>query len=133
MPNIRNLAAAILATVLLGGCGAPTADGGPGATAEQFREALANGNGQAACDVLAPTTVEEIESTQGAPCPDALAGLDLQTAGELTKAETFGRNAQAIFDDDVLFLTESGDRWLVAAAGCTARGERPYDCEVKGS
>lgn len=120
----------MFACVMLGGCGAP-AD--PGATAEQFREALANDDGQAACQLLAPSTVEEIELTEGMPCDEALPGLGLPASGGFDSAETYGRNAQAVFDDDVLFLTESGQRWLVTAAGCTPRGERPYDCDVKGS
>ena len=131
MSNFRNVAVAILAVGLLGGCGAPAGD--PGTTAEQFREALADGDGQSACQFLAPSTVEEIESTEGIPCADALPESSLETSGDLVGSEAYGRNAQATFDDDVLFLTESGERWLVIAAGCTARGERPYDCEVKGS
>lgn len=94
---------------------------------------MTNGDGHLACQLLAPTTIEEIESTQGVPCAEALPGLPLPTSGNLVGAEAFGRNGQAVFDDDVLFLTESGQRWLVTAAGCTPRGERPYDCEVKGS
>jgi hypothetical protein len=33
----------------------------------------------------------------------------------------------------VLFLTVSGDHWLVTAAGCDARPDRPYDCVLEGS
>jgi hypothetical protein len=33
---------------------------------------------------------------------------------------------------DVVFLTVSGADWLVTAAGCTPRPERPYDCQVSG-
>lgn len=130
MPRVRNAAVIAFAAVLLGGCGAP-AD--PGTTAEQFREALADDDGQTACQLLAPSTIEEIESTEDRPCAEVLPGLGLPTSGNLVGAETYGRNGQAIFDDDVLFLTESGQRWLVTAAGCTSRGERPYDCDVKGS
>jgi hypothetical protein len=35
-------------------------------------------------------------------------------------------------DGDVVFLSVFGDHWLITAAGCTARGDRPYDCTVMG-
>ena len=40
--------------------------------------------------------------------------------------------AQVLMDGDMVFLTVFGDHWLITAAGCTSRGDRPYDCAVKG-
>lgn len=116
---------------MLSGCGDSGA--APGEAATQFREALAGGDGQAACELLAPATVEELESSEESSCDEALQGLGLDTEGEITGVEIFGRNAQATFAEDVLFLTESDGNWLITAAGCTSRGERPYDCDVKES
>ena len=42
-----------------------------------------------------------------------------------------GRQAQVVTADDTLFLAVSGDAWVVTAAGCTPREDRPYDCEVE--
>ncbi|NJC21362.1 hypothetical protein BJ994_000438 [Arthrobacter pigmenti] len=119
-----------LTVLSLTGCGS-SADGARD-TAAQFQEAIAGGDTEAACGLLAPTTVEELESTSQASCPDALSEVDLEAAGDPAVVEVYGRNAQVKFPDDALFLTESGQDWLVIAAGCTPRGDRPYDCEVKG-
>ena len=35
-------------------------------------------------------------------------------------------------DGDVVFLSMFGNRWLITAAGCQPRGDRPYDCTLKG-
>jgi hypothetical protein len=31
-----------------------------------------------------------------------------------------------------VFLQQSSTGWKVTAAGCTVRGEAPYDCELEG-
>ena len=42
-----------------------------------------------------------------------------------------GRQAQVVTATDTVFLALSGDAWVVTAAGCTPRDDRPYDCEVE--
>jgi hypothetical protein len=41
-----------------------------------------------------------------------------------------GRQAQVRLGGDTVFLARSGDGWVVTAAGCDPRPDRPYDCEV---
>lgn len=101
--------------------------------AQQFHDRLAVSDEQAACALLAPTTVEEIEAGQPDSCPAHLAALDLPAASEVRQAQAYGSNARVRLDADTVFLTRSGDGWTITAAGCIPRGERPYDCEVKGS
>lgn len=97
-----------------------------------FHQAVRDGNGNAACGLLAPATVEDLESTGGQPCPDAVLAQDLPDTRDVQGAQAFGRGAQVLMTGDVLFLAVFGDHWLVTAAGCTPRGDRPYDCTLKG-
>jgi hypothetical protein len=74
--------------------------------------------------------IEEVEEVTGAPCPEGVLASDLPEAMSTTATHADGRLAQVVMDGDVVFLTVSGNRWLVIGAGCTPRGERPYDCAI---
>ena len=63
---------------------------------------------------------------------DAILAEDLPDAQQIRATLAFGRGAQVLMDGDVVFLSVFGDHWLITAAGCTARGDRPYDCTVMG-
>ncbi|MGW6172055.1 hypothetical protein ACWF5H_01055 [Arthrobacter sp. NPDC055138] len=103
------------------------------AAASGFLAAVQAGDGAAACAFLAPVAVEEIEGDEPSSCSGKILQLHLPAAGKVTGSQAYGRNAQVVLDTDTMFLTRSGDRWKVLGAGCTFRGERPYDCEVDGS
>jgi hypothetical protein len=133
----RLAALAVLALPALAGCSslapdAPSAEG----VAVAFSSAIDTGNADEACALLAPGTVEEIESSEDAPCEQAILDLGLPGGGEGRSAEAFGRGAIVELDNDTVFLVGDGDGdvrgWRVTAAGCEPRPERPYDCTVKG-
>ncbi|NKX55479.1 hypothetical protein [Arthrobacter mobilis] len=127
------LAAAGSVLLLAPGCSAlnPGSDEAA-AMAGRFHQLLASGDSAAACELLAPGTIEELESGDPGSCAGKLSGLGLATASKVLEGRAYGREAQVKLDGDTVFLTRSGDRWVVTAAGCASRGERPYDCEVKG-
>lgn len=113
------------------GCGSS----GPSAVSEvaqQFYRAVGDGDGVAACALLAPPTVDEVEQAAKAPCRTAILDQDLPAAGAVTGSARYGGQAQVRLRGDTAFLSEFGDGWKVVAAGCTARGEAPYDCKVSG-
>ena len=121
----------------LAGCSAlapdaPSAEG----VAVAFASAIDAGNAAEACAMLAPGTVEEIESSEDVPCEVGILSLGLPGGGQPRSAEAFGRGAIVELDNDTLFLVGDGDGdvrgWRVTAAGCEPRPERPYDCTVKG-
>jgi hypothetical protein len=121
----------LVAATTLTGCASLSPDASAAVDAvESFHAAVAAGEGSAACDLLAPAATEELEQAQAAPCPDAVLAADLTPGGEAVESHAYGRQAQVVLTDDVVFLTVSGGRWLVTAAGCTPRPERPYDCEI---
>lgn len=68
---------------------------------------------------------------RGQGCPEAILAQNLPGAHEVRDSQAFGRGAQVLMDGDVVFLL-FGNRWLITAAGCQPRGDRPYDCTLKG-
>lgn len=120
-------AAPLLALLAVGGC-APDSAGAENA-AQDFRQALADGDTSAACSMLTPHLHEEA-SAQGT-CEEQLESLQLPASGEAMKAESYGRNAMVEFADDTVFLTVSGSGWQVTGAGCTAQGDA-YNCDLGG-
>jgi hypothetical protein len=115
-------------TALLAGC-ASTQQPEVEKVASTFEDPSADA--EARCDLLAPATLAAFEKDQTAPCTDAVQQLSLD-GGAVTSVDVWGGEAQVRMDGDTLFLTETKAGWRVAAAGCTSRGDAPYDCEVEG-
>lgn len=121
----------VTALACAAGCGSPRPDAGTATrAAESFHAAVAGGDGAGACALLAPATAAELAETAGAPCEQAVLDAGLPRTSGASDATAAGRQAQVVLDGDTLFLTVSGTDWLVTAAGCTPRPERPYDCTV---
>jgi hypothetical protein len=135
-----SLALAAAVTSSIAGCASarPTATDAIG-TADDFYAAIAGADGAAACDLLAPATVEALEADADQPCAEAVLADDVgdtltarSDPGPAT-ATTAGRQAQVRRATDVVFLTISGTTWLVTAVGCDPRPHRPYDCVLEGA
>ena len=122
------VAGAFLAVLAVAGC-APDS-GGAARTAQDFRKAVADGDASAACDMLSAHTREEAAAHTS--CEEDLESLELPSDGEVLRAESYGREAIVVFEDDTVFLTVSGTRWQVTGAGCEERAGSAYDCEVGG-
>ena len=131
----------VLCATAVAGCGvARPGTSAADATVQAFYRAISADDGTGACAVLAPSTIENLEDDADEPCAEAV--LDGDVGETLTEraqdpgdpsARVAGRAAQVTLTTDVLFLTISGDHWLVTAAGCDARPDRPYDCVLEGS
>lgn len=65
----------MVCAVALGACGGGD-DGAEGAreAAERYVDALKEGDGEAACEVLTSGAVEELEDSADAPCAEAITG-----------------------------------------------------------
>jgi hypothetical protein len=101
--------------------------------ADGFARAVSDGDGQAACALLAAGVVEELERSEGQPCPKAVMSLRLPPPGQERSVDVYGLNARVVTDTDVVFLSDSGGRWKVTAAGCDgASGDQPYSCIMTG-
>jgi hypothetical protein len=129
----RSTLPVVALSVLLAGCGSVgERQDAASAVAVGLLEAVAAGDGRAACDRLAPDTVDALEDAAGVPCARAILAEDLPPPGGVVGAEVFGQWAQVKVDGDTVFLAVFPDGWLVVAAGCTSRDPRPYQCQLDG-
>ena len=118
---------------LVAGCGSVDARGdAASAAALRMLQAVQSKDGAAACALLAPGTAAELEQSADKPCPDAILKEDLPAAAAVTRTEVYGQWAQVRMPGDTVFLGAFPGGWRVVAAGCTPRGDRPYDCVLQG-
>jgi hypothetical protein len=114
-------------------CGSVNARGtAASAVAVRMLTAVEAKDGTAACLLLAPDTASELEQSAGTSCTQAILDEDLPQPGEVTTTEVYGQWAQVHLSGDTVVLGAFPGGWRVVAAGCTARGDQPYDCTVQG-
>ncbi len=104
----------------------------PAAVAVALHEAVADGDGDAACRLLAPATLSALETDEDADCVQAILDVDLPHAGGASSSNVFSGMARVMLDADTVFLTDVDGAWRVIAAGCVPRGDSPYECTVAG-
>jgi hypothetical protein len=125
--TLGSVAAALL---LVSGCASSHASEAADA-ASSFYDAFAQSDGATACDLLAPKTRDEIETSSGTDCAKAILDEELPSVKSNAEATVFGDQAQVKLGPETVFLAEFPDGWKVVAAGCTPNGDLPYDCEVQ--
>jgi ketosteroid isomerase-like protein len=101
-------------------------------TATRLLNAVRDGDGAAACAVLAPGSVTELQRSAGTSCPEAVLAAQLPIPGPVQRVDVYGQWARVVRDGDTEFLAVFPGGWRVVAAGCRSRGERPYECAVQG-
>ena len=130
--SVGRLVSVAFAFVAAAGCQVAGTDSAR-RVASEFVAAVATADAEGACELLAPATVELLESLRPEGCQRALPELDLPDA-EVSSIDVWGDAAQARSGRDVLFLRELDDGWRVAAAGCReGEGGEPYQCVLQGS
>jgi hypothetical protein len=102
------------------------------AAAVRMLTAVDGQDGAQACAMLAPETVSELEESAGKPCAQAILDEDLPEPGGVTDTAVYGQWAQVRLSGDTVFLGVFGGGWRVVAAGCSPRGDQPYDCTLQG-
>ena len=128
-PTTRGLVAvASAAAALLTGCAGLEEDDA-GRVAGAFEDPAAAPADR--CALLAPATLQTLESDESAPCADVIGQVPL-SGGAVEAVEVWGGEAQVRLAGDTVFLTETPSGWRVTAAACEPRGELPYDCQVEG-
>jgi hypothetical protein len=133
MPRPLGLLGCAAVAVGLSGCGSlPPDTSGATAAARAFHAAARSGDGAAACEQLSTRLADELESSQGAPCAEAVLAVDVPDADAVTDVEVWGGRALVVLDHDAVFLAKFDGGWRVTAAGCSPRQNRPYDCTMKG-
>jgi hypothetical protein len=123
--------AGLCATALVGCAGSQ--DGAVRDVAEEFYAAVARGDGEGACALLAPSTRAELEQSSGRECAAAVQEEVPAAGGDSGVVEVYGTMAEVRFDGDTAFFAQMPGGWRVVAAGCRPREDGPYDCAVKGA
>jgi hypothetical protein len=125
----RLLSVVVLAALCCTACGGGSEV--PRSVAKAFENAIGSGNGEAACKLLAPSTLMELEQSAGSSCAQAILDQDLPAAKSAERAAAYGSMAQVRFAEDTVFLAEFDGGWRVLAAGCTPADSR-FDCTIEG-
>jgi hypothetical protein len=122
---------AVLVALGLTGCGGHDEDAKQ--AAEDFYGAVAASDGAAACRLLAPSTVTELEQTAGMPCEQAILEEGIPDAQDARDVEVYGTAAIVRYGAETAFLGKFGDGWRIVAAACAPLvGDEPHDCRVTG-
>ncbi|MEO3811497.1 hypothetical protein ABGB17_21095 [Sphaerisporangium sp. B11E5] len=119
---------AVGVTLAVAGC-ASGQDAGVLGTVDRFYAAVRSGDGGGACALLTPDTAEALASEEEG-CAAAVVKARLP-AGAVLGTQVWGSEAQVRLSGDTVFLHRFPKGWLIRAAGCTPRGEKPYRCEVE--
>jgi hypothetical protein len=119
---------AALCAVTLSACAAQGPRDEAQAAAGRFLDAVARSDTTTACALLTPRTREDLTTSEGQPCGQALPTDGL--GGRVESSDTWSDQAVVHTSDGTLFLTEFDTGWLVAAAGCRPDGDAPYRCVV---
>ena len=137
-PATRALLAVVTAGLMLTGvaCGTlRSREDAAIATSRAFRLAVATHDASAACALIAPETRRELQQATKLPCVRGMGALDIPAGhgrGDVRRVDVFGGQARVEFAGDTVFLAEFPTGWRVSAAGCTPRGDHPYDCTLAG-
>jgi hypothetical protein len=124
---------ALLALLVLTGCGTAADESAARSSATRFEAAITAKNGAAACHELSQAVSSSLESSEKKPCEQAILAAGLKPARTITGAGVWVTGAQVKLDGDTLFLDKVSTGWKVSAAGCKPMGpDEPYDCELEG-
>ena len=121
------------AALSFSGC-AGTQDEPAATVAQDFLDHVEEGDGEAACSLLAPAARSELEDAGDQPCGEAVLEEDTGTATRPVEVQVYDSMAQVRFGAATVFLSTFDGDWLVVGAACTATpGDQPYDCSIQVS
>ena len=124
-----------LAALLAGGCGTSDDRDEARAVVERFYAAVRDDDGDAACEQLGESLLEQVEAQTEQSCPDVVTRLEYD-GGEIVAAEVYITNAKVdLRSGESAFLSREPDGWKLSAIGCKAEkgkpADRPFECEVE--
>ena len=132
MPQRTLAAVALVVAGLAGGCGNDSDEREAGEAVTRFADAVARGDGQAACEELTEEAASSLDEEPGATCETEVVKLDVSPSAvaDATIAVTSGE--VDLVGGGTFFLDETSQGWKVSAAGCEPRPGQPYDCQLEG-
>lgn len=119
------------AGLALVGCGAPAGADDVSRTARAWESAARAADASGLCALLSSSAVDSV-TAGNRTCAQAVGGLRLPGGAAVGAVQVWGDRAQVRAGTDTLFLVRLAGGWRVSGAGCTAGGDRPYQCDVEG-
>lgn len=81
--------------------------------------------------MLAPPTRDELESSAGMSCVEAIEEEEIPSIGSIRDINVYGQQAMVAGTGDTVFLTDVNGAWSIMAAGCQPRAGRAYECVLE--
>jgi hypothetical protein len=130
----RRALPAMLALLMLAGCGQSDDRATVRSTTQRFLAAVAAKQGAVACGVLASDTRKALESEESKPCPQAIDSVAV-SGGPVQHVQVAITNAKVdLAGGESFFLSEEKSGWRISALGCRATAtptKTPFDCELE--
>jgi hypothetical protein len=127
-------AAAMLALLVLAGCGQSDDRAAVRSATQRFLAAYDAKQGAVACGVLSSDTRKSLESEKSKPCADAITSVDV-SGGPVLSVKVALTNAKVdLAGGESFFLSEQQGGWRISALGCRAGAtpsKTPLDCELE--
>jgi hypothetical protein len=126
---------AMLALLVLAGCGQSDDRATVRRVSERFLAAYAAKQGVVACGVLSSDTRKTLESQDGKPCPDAVESVHVSGGPVLAVKVALTSAKVDLASGETFFLSEQAPGWRISALGCrpsTTPTKTPFDCELGG-
>jgi hypothetical protein len=128
---MRTLVLLLAAAAGLAGCGS-SSDDPVDRRAAGFYEAIANGDGAAACAALAPGAKAALEEQEGSSCTAVILDQHLPEAPGSGRVRVYGSMAQVSYASETAFLSRFDDGWRLTAVGCApTTGDQPHSCTIE--
>lgn len=125
---------ALLAVLLLAGCGRSDDRATIRAATERFYTAYEADDGVSACAALSSDTRKALEREESEPCAEAIGSIDLD-GGAVAKVRVSLTNAKVdLITGETLFFSEQKAGWRITALGCRVTEsptDTPLDCELE--
>jgi hypothetical protein len=130
---VRRLVPAILAVLVLAGCGQSDDRAAVRRVTERFLAADEAKQGAVACGVLSSDTRKSLESQDGKPCPQAIGSVSV-SGGPVLEIQVAITSAKVdLASGESFFLSEQASGWRISALGCrptVTPTQTPFDCEL---
>jgi hypothetical protein len=132
---MRSIGGALCAVVALAatltGCAAGSGEQEAPDVVQRFFTALQHDDPTTACGLLTSQARQELNTSEGEGCPDALPADRLRGA-DIGEVDVWSGWARVLTDAGTVYLTQFDAGWRIAAAGCRSDGPGPDDCVLGG-
>lgn len=125
------LGLAVVLAVVLTGCAAGDGEQQAPDVVQRFFAAVQHGDPTTACALLTSQTRQELITSEGQSCPDALPA-DRLRAAKVGEVDVWSGWARVRTDAGSVYLTEFDAGWRIAAVGCESDGPGPDNCVLGG-